>query len=79
MWAEDNLYIINIYWLSITKFIYAISFNVFQNTTELIDLYSLKRTAFVYVLRHFHRTKISIWTTDKKKQSKKKTKKQKKK
>ena len=51
MGAEDNLYAINLYWPSITKFIYAISFIVVQITTELTDLYSLKRTTFVYVLR----------------------------
>ena len=50
MWAEDNRNTINVYWPSITKFIYAISF-FFQNTTKLTDPFSLKRTPFVYVLR----------------------------
>ena len=39
MWAEDNLYTINLYLPSITKFIYAISFIVVQITTELTSFF----------------------------------------
>jgi hypothetical protein len=47
---EYGLKIILIYWPSYTNFIYAITFNIFQNTTKRKEVFPLERTTFVYLL-----------------------------
>ena len=49
MWAEDNIYTINLYWPS--SLFMPFHFFFLQNTTKLTDPFSLKRTTLLYVLR----------------------------
>jgi hypothetical protein len=48
--TKFGLKIILLYWPTITNFVYAITFNIFQNTTKRKKRFSLKRTTFVYVI-----------------------------
>ena len=48
--TKSGLKIILLYWPTITNFVYAITFNIFQNTTKRKERFSLKRTTFVYVI-----------------------------
>ena len=50
IYMSFGLKTIIIYWPSINNFIYAITFNIFWNTTKRKELYTLKRTTFAYVL-----------------------------